>query len=133
MHKALSLIFCGIVLAGCEQLGLDEPAKAAAAKEAEGRAIGSACRHSGRSLEDCYALNKKAAKAAIFTGWRDMDAYMRENNIQIIPPGEATAKPATTDKPSESPVPTGGGNANPAGKQSSMNGKPLPAMSGRMV
>jgi hypothetical protein len=86
MRKSLAFLLCGIFLAGCEQLGLENPAKIEAAKEAEGRAIGSACRHSGRALEECYSLNKKSSKAAIFSGWRDMDAYMRENSIAVVPP-----------------------------------------------
>ena len=90
MHTAFRLTFLlpfiGLLLAGCEQLGIENPAQIAAAKEAEGRAVGSACRHSGRALEDCYFLNPRAQKAAIFTGWRDMDAYMRENNLEIIDP-----------------------------------------------
>lgn len=94
MRQALPLILAGLLLAGCEQLGIEDPAKQEAAREAEGRAIGSACRHSGRALEECYSLNKKASKAAIFSGWRDMDAYMRENNIEIIPP--PGKKPAAT-------------------------------------
>ena len=85
MRKALLLTLCGITLAGCEQLGIETPAQLAAVKEAEGRAVGSACRHSGRALEDCYLMNSKASKAAIFSGWRDMDAYMRENNIEVVP------------------------------------------------
>ena len=44
---------CGFLLAGCEQLGIEDPAKVAEAREAEGKAIGGACRHSGRALEDC--------------------------------------------------------------------------------
>jgi hypothetical protein len=73
------------LLVGCEQLGIEGPAQEAAARDAEGRAVGSACRHSGRALEDCYTLNPKAVKSAVFTGWRDMDAYMRENNLEIVP------------------------------------------------
>lgn len=136
MQKVLILILCGLALAGCEQLGIESPAQVAAAKDAEGRAIGGACRHSGRALEDCYSLNKKASKAAIFSGWRDMDAYMRENNIEIVPTGtqqaEANKKSsaeelpaASTEQPAEAqdkkagaahtaidslpPVPAGGG------------------------
>lgn len=85
MRNPLIFILCGISLIGCEQLGIETPAQVAAAHEAEGRAIGGACRHSGRALEDCYTLNPKGAKAAIFSGWRDMDAYMRENNIEVVP------------------------------------------------
>ena len=91
------LLFAGL-LAGCEQLGIDDPAKVAAAKEAEGKAVGSACRHALRAIEDCYALNPKAQKAAVFAGWREMDEYMRENKLDGIapvvprPPAEAASK-----------------------------------------
>ena len=73
-------------LSACEQLGIDDPVKVAAAKEAEGKAIGSACRHAMRAIEDCYVLNPKAQKAAIYTGWREMDEYMRENKLEGIAP-----------------------------------------------
>lgn len=99
MRKILLVALSAIALPGCEQLGIETPAQVAAAKEAEGRAIGSGCRHSGRSLEDCYALNKRASKAAIFTGWRDMDAYMRENNIDIVPPTSVAAEPKRAETP----------------------------------
>ena len=74
-----------LLLAGCDLLG-DSPEKIAAAREADGRAIGGACRHAGRAIEDCYALNKKADKAAVFAGWRDMNDYMRENKIEAVAP-----------------------------------------------
>ncbi|MGM9513385.1 hypothetical protein ACS5PK_03945 [Roseateles sp. DB2] len=84
-------------LAGCEWLGIDDPAKLAAAKEAEGKAVGSACRHAQRAIEDCYTLNPKAQKAAVFAGWKEMDEYMRENKLEGIAPvvpRPGTAKPA---------------------------------------
>lgn len=93
-HLALLVLFGGLLAAGCEQLGIEDPAKIEAAREAEGRAVGGACRHSGRALEDCYKLNAKASKAAIYAGWRDMDAYMRENNIPVVPSGSAPVKKA---------------------------------------
>jgi hypothetical protein len=74
------------LLAGCEMLGIESPEKVAAAREAEGRAVGGACRHAGRAIEDCYTLNKRVDKAAIFAGWRDMNDYMRENKIDPVPP-----------------------------------------------
>lgn len=86
-HLFLSLTLSSLLLAGCERLGIEDPAKITAAREAEGRAIGGGCRHSGRALEDCYQLNPRASKAAIFAGWRDMDVYMRENNIAVVPVG----------------------------------------------
>ncbi|WP_310385487.1 hypothetical protein [Roseateles sp.] len=74
------------LLTGCDQLGIEDPAKLAAAKEAEGKAIGSACRHALRAIEDCYTLNPKAQKAAVFTGWKEMDEYMRENKLDGVAP-----------------------------------------------
>ena len=77
------------LLSGCDQvaelLELPNPARDAARAEAECRAIGSACRRAGRSLEDCYALNGSADKAAIFAGWRDMNDYMMEHKLEVVP------------------------------------------------
>jgi hypothetical protein len=73
-------------LAGCEQLGIPTPAVEAAKREAEGKAIGGGCRHAARSVETCYEMNKRADKAAVFAGWREMNDYMRENNIEAMPP-----------------------------------------------
>lgn len=105
MHSRLTsafLLLCIPVIAGllggCELLGLDDGAKLAAAKEAEGKAVGGACRHSGRALEDCYLMNPKAVKAAIFAGWRDMDAYMRENKIDAVQPDLAEAPNRKSEK-----------------------------------
>lgn len=108
--KFIVLPVCALLLAACDQLGLDDGAKLAAAREAEGRAVGSACRHSGRALEECYEKHPKISKAAIFNGWRDMDGYMRENNIQIVlpempeaplkkPGGNSDEKPKAAEAP----------------------------------
>ena len=82
-------LFLLLSLGACEQLSnaldLPDPQKTAALAEAEGKAIGGACRHAGRSLEDCYALNAKAQKAAIFAGWREMNDYMTQNNLPNVP------------------------------------------------
>jgi hypothetical protein len=124
-----AFVFATALLAGCDvvvgALGIESPEKVAAVREAEGKAIGGACRHAGRAIEDCYALNKKAEKASVFAGWRDMNDYMRENKIEPVPPQLATqvanaggkaaaaeaepAKPATaSDKPAAKPTPEGG-------------------------
>ena len=123
-------VFAATLLAGCDmvagQLGIESPEKVATAREADGKAIGGACRHAGRAIEDCYALNKKADKASVFAGWRDMNDYMRENKIEAVAPqlvgqpptqvaakggGDAVetsdAKPVDADKPA--PKATGGG------------------------
>lgn len=74
------------LLAGCDYLGIEKPTAETDRKVAEGKAIGGACRHANRALEDCYRYNPKAIKAAIFDGWKDMDAYMRENKLDTIAP-----------------------------------------------
>ena len=104
MQIRLPLLLIPLALVACEQLGLDDQAKIAAAREADGRAIGNACRQTGRVLEECYALNPKFQKAAIFAGWREMDGYMRENKIENSerPGGEtksSDAKPAESKSP----------------------------------
>lgn len=72
-------------LAGCELLGIESPEVVAARKEAEGKAVGGACRHAGRAIEDCFAQNKRADKAAVFAGWREMNDYMRDNKMDNVP------------------------------------------------
>lgn len=99
----LYLLLVPFALSACEQLGLEDQAKITAAREAEGRAIGSACRQTARALEDCYSLNPKSQKAAIFAGWRDMDAYMRENKIEDLKPSMETAKPPEEKPAAEKP------------------------------
>jgi hypothetical protein len=86
MKRLLFVLPLLAALSACEQLGIDDPVKVAAAKEAEGKAIGSACRHAMRAIEDCYTLNPKAQKAAVFAGWREMDEYMRENKLEGVAP-----------------------------------------------
>jgi len=81
----LPLTLVAVLLSGCELFG-ESPEKLAAAKEAEGKAVGGACRHAGRAIEDCYAQNKKADKAAVFAGWREMNDYMRENKLEPVVP-----------------------------------------------
>ena len=86
---AVSALLCA---AGCDMLGIESAEKVAAAKDADGKAIGGACRHAGRAIEDCFAIYKKADRAAIFAGWRDMNDYMRENKIEPVAP-QITAQP----------------------------------------
>ncbi len=92
--RLAAIALASVMLAGCDMiggaLGLESPEKLAASREADGRAIGGACRHAGRAIEDCYTLNKKAEKAAVFAGWRDMNDYMRENKIEPVAPQLST-------------------------------------------
>lgn len=92
-----------LLLAGCDQLGLETPQVVNARKEAEGKAVGAACRHAGRAIEDCYLMNKRADKAAVFAGWREMNDYMRENNIEVVQPkGPPTPPPSDVAEREES-------------------------------
>ena len=95
---ASAIVVATTLLAGCDMiggaLGIESPEKVSAAREADGKAIGGACRHAGRAIEDCYMLNKKAERASVFAGWRDMNDYMRENKIEPVTPTLA-APPAT--------------------------------------
>jgi hypothetical protein len=84
--SCLRLLLILALLSGCERLGIEDPVKQAERLEAEGKAIGSACRHAGRALEDCFTLNPTADKAAIFTGWREMNDYMTQNKIESVRP-----------------------------------------------
>jgi hypothetical protein len=78
--------FASLLLAGCDLLGIEGASALAERRAAEGKAIGAACRNAARAIEDCYTLNKKADKAAIYAGWREMDDYMRENKLEPVPP-----------------------------------------------
>lgn len=93
--QALVLIACGLAATACDKLPIPDPNRAAAQKEQDAKAIGGACRHSGRALEDCYNLNPKASKAAIFAGWREMNDYMTQNKIDVVLP---TVPPSSTRK-----------------------------------
>ncbi|WP_326540146.1 hypothetical protein [Pseudorhodoferax sp.] len=104
-HLRLLLPALLALLAGCDLLGIEGAAAVAAKRDVEGKAIGGACRHAGRAIEDCYTLNRRADKAAVFAGWREMNDYMRENQIEAVapvlpPPGApqpAASAPADDD------------------------------------
>lgn len=94
--KALVLAAAGL-LGGCDLLGIESPEKIEAAKEADGKAIGGACRQAMHGIEECYQLNPKAMRAAIFAGWREMDEYMRENKLEGMPPKSSKDEKAESE------------------------------------
>jgi len=100
-----TLLLSTLLLTGCDQLGIETPAVANARKDADSKAIGGACRHAGRAIEDCYTLNKKADKAAMYAGWREMSEYMRENKLEpvvpVIPPEPPKPPKAAASKPAD--------------------------------
>ena len=93
------------VTTGCDivqqQLGIEDLAAKAARSEADGKAVGGACRQSGRAIEDCYSIYSWLPKAAIYEGWRDMDTYMRDNKLETVEPQlPPVAPPGSKKKPS---------------------------------
>ena len=116
-----SVLLAAALLGGCDMLGIESPEKVSAARDADGKAIGGACRHAARAIEDCFALNKKADRAAIFAGWRDMNDYMRENKIDPVtpqsdPPPTAVAAGGATRSTGSEPSAEGGAKAKGNGK-----------------
>lgn len=97
MVRPIAFAACvlAVLASGCDQLGIESPTVAAARRDADGKAVGAACRHAGRALEDCYTMNRKVDRAAIFAGWRDMDDYMRENKLDSVAPQVKSEPPAT--------------------------------------
>ena len=115
LRHPLILLAVLSTLAGCDQLGLEPASVAAARVEADGKAVGAGCRHGGRAIEDCFALNKRVDKAAIYAGWREMDDYMRENKLEAVVPtltptpkktaqADDAASDAGGDKTAKAPV-----------------------------
>lgn len=92
MTLRLFILLIALLLSGCVIPGMGPDPKIAQ-REEEAKAIGAGCRHGLRSIEDCYNQNEGISKAAIFTGWKDMDQYMRDNKIEGI---RASAEPVET-------------------------------------
>lgn len=103
LRHVAALLACALLASACERIGIPDPTKIAAQAEAEGKAIGSACRHAGRAIEDCFTLNQSAQKAAVFAGWKEMNDYMVENKIAevtpVLPPPPPPAAAETKRKP----------------------------------
>jgi hypothetical protein len=116
LRRPLILLAVLASLAGCDQLGIESASATAARVEADGKAVGAACRHGGRAIEDCFNLNKRVDKAAIYAGWREMDDYMRENKIDAVaatlgpdgkPPGAKTADASDAADADSAPAKSG--------------------------
>ncbi len=110
--RLLALTLCvaaTALLSGCDVLGIETAPQVAAKKQAEAHAIGSACRHAVRSIEDCFKTNPRAGKAAVFAGWKEMDQYMRDNEILGMP-AEPSA-PSSSEPELQAPEAAGDPNA----------------------
>lgn len=115
-----ALLAATALLSGCDMLatlGVVTPGQKNAAADAESKAIGAACRHALRSIEDCHRSNPKSSKSMIFEGWREMDTYMRENDIQGMPaPPEPPAIIEEKAEPAPEPKDKNGKPEKPAAK-----------------
>ena len=94
----LPLLIVAAALAGCDQIAVLDGTKA---READGVAIGSACRQAGRAIEDCFTMNPEASKASVFAGWKEMNDYMVANKLETVNPQIARAEPAKAEAAKE--------------------------------
>lgn len=99
---ALVLTLC-LGLPACERLN-----EIASQGKLNGRAIGAACRHSGRALEDCFQRNPRVPKADIYAGWREMNEYMTTKKLDVVPPPPDRSR---NNGPAEPTVQIGGDEA----------------------
>ncbi len=108
-----ALLCAALGATGCNLFGGESADAVAARREADGKAVGGACRHAGRAIEDCYTLNRRTDKAAVYAGWREMNDYMRENKLEPVAPSlntetvahaDAEGKRARADKAAEKPA-----------------------------
>ena len=95
----LNLSACDMIQ---QQMGIEDQAAKDARADADGKAVGGACRQSGRAIEDCYAIYSWLPRASVYEGWRDMDAYMRDNKLETVepqlPPVAAPVTPSAKKK-----------------------------------
>lgn len=85
-------LFVFLPLSGCE-MTQNLPYVGNGLPEAESKAIGAGCRHAGRAIEDCYAINPRASRSGVFAGWREMNDYMASNKIAEVKPLVAANTP----------------------------------------
>ena len=118
MNARVLLLALPLLLAGCDLEALLADPKVAQ-READAKAIGSACRYGMRSIEDCYIMNDKASKAAVFNGWKEMDQYMRDNKIDGVESKAAKIESTASVAPGEEVV----ADASKAGKEAAKPAK----------
>ena len=98
-HPLLLASALVLVLPGCDQLQnqLNKPAR-------DAKATGAGCRLSGRSLEDCYKRNPRAARAEVYAGWKEMNDYMEKQKLEVMPPSAEEPKPEPAAADEEAPA-----------------------------
>lgn len=86
MKKLKILIVSGLSLMLCSCDLSQIPGLDGKLSSEDSKAIGAACRHAGRALEDCFVLNPKGHQSGIFDGWKEMNDYMLSNQIEVVKP-----------------------------------------------
>ncbi len=109
-----------VLLAGCNWVNN----VSGLSKEAH-KALGAACRQTGRSLEECFKRNPDADTAAIYAGWREMNEYMAKNKLETMEPPAGDMPKAHAD--SSTPTHDGTTTAAPAAEGKSSSAAPAPA------
>jgi hypothetical protein len=82
MLRPTLIAFALLALSGCDLFA----SMRGKPTSVDSNAIGAACRHVGRSLEECYSLNPEASKAEVFAGWKEMHDYMDEKKLATMAP-----------------------------------------------
>ena len=110
-HPPPFLLLLPFLLAAgaCDQIAVLDGTKA---READAIAVGSACRQSGRALEDCFVMYPDSPKAQVFAGWKEMNDYMTSNKIDVVVPSLVKAEAKGDSRPEKG---GGGHDAKPAG------------------
>ena len=86
-----------LLLVGCDLSSL--PMLSKRMSDEDSKAVGAACRHAGRALEDCFTLNPEAKQASVFDGWKTMNDYMAETKIEVVTPQVVVKKPEEHPEP----------------------------------
>ena len=114
----LYLLLLLLPLTACDQIAALDGSKA---READGVAVGSACRQAGRAIEDCFTMNPDAPKASVFAGWKEMNDYMVQNKLDTVKPEIARPEPKEAGKDAGKKT---GGPAAAADSHGAADGKP---------
>lgn len=115
-------LFVFLPLSGCEMVQ-SLPYVGKGLPEAESRAIGAGCRHAGRAIEDCFAINPRATRSGIFAGWRDMNDYMTTGKIGEVKPLVAANTPPPVEVAAKDEHDTDHEDEDPGDKPAKKSGK----------
>ena len=107
LRASLIAVALSFSLSACDmiqqQMGIESQAAKDARADADGKAVGGACRQSGRAIEDCYSIYSWLPRASVYEGWRDNKLETVEPQL---PPVAAPVPPGTKKKKAAEAAPT---------------------------